>query len=146
VSEKLVPRREFTKLLTIAGAAAAGGGALSSVGCGPKAEPAIVIAHAGEIPVGGSKIFDYPTNDKPCYLLRPEADTYIAFSRLCTHHMCPVVYAPDAKEFDCPCHGAVFSAVDGRVLAGPAPKPLPQIRLERRGDEIVATGFVVVSS
>jgi nitrite reductase/ring-hydroxylating ferredoxin subunit len=144
VSEKNVPRREFTKLLTIAGAAAAGASALSSIGCGTKAEPAIVIAHAGEIPVGGSKIFDYPSPDKPCYLLRPEPDTYIAFSRLCTHHMCPVVYSAQDNQFDCPCHGGIFSAADGHVLDGPPPKPLPQIRLERRGSDILANGIISI--
>jgi Rieske Fe-S protein len=138
-----IPRREFTKLITIAGAAAAGAGALSVVGCsGSKNDPAVVIAHADEIPVGGSKVFAYPANDKPCYLIRPAADTYLAFSRLCTHNQCPVFYNAGDNQFDCPCHGGVFSATDGRVLDGPPPKPLPQIRLERRGSDIVATGFL----
>jgi Rieske Fe-S protein len=122
---------------------AAGAGALSSVGCGPKADPAVVIARVDEIPVGGAKIFAYPANDRPCYLIRPAADTYLAFSRLCTHNQCPVTYVAEENQFDCPCHGGVFSASDGRVLDGPPPKPLPQVRLERRGAEIVANGFVV---
>jgi Rieske Fe-S protein len=138
-----VPRREFTKLITIAAAAAAGAAAFSGAGCGPKADPVTVIAQADEVPVGGFKIFAYPANDTPCYLLRPEQEKFIAFSRLCTHHLCPVFYAADANEFQCPCHGGVYSATDGHVLAGPPPRPLPQIRVERRGSDIVATGFVV---
>jgi Rieske Fe-S protein len=39
----------------------------------------------------------------------------------------------------------MFSATTGAVLGGPPPRPLPQVVLERRGDEIVATGFVKVS-
>ncbi len=140
-----IPRREFNKLITIAGAGvAAGAAALSSVGCGAKHDAAVVIAHVDEIPVGGSKVFAYPANDKPCYLIRPAADTYLAFSRLCTHHQCPVSYVAEDNEFDCPCHGGVFSAADGRVLAGPPPEPLPQVRIERRGTDILANGFVVV--
>ena len=138
-----IPRREFTKLITIAGVATAGASALTVAGCGgAKPDRAVAIAHADEIPVGGSKVFAYPENDKPCYLIRPAADTYLAFSRLCTHHMCPVFYSAADNQFDCPCHGGVFSATDGRVLAGPPPRALPQIRLERRGPDIVATGFV----
>jgi Rieske Fe-S protein len=140
VSDNDVSRREFTKLITIAGAA--GAGALVSIGCAPKADPVVVIAHADEISVGGSKVFPYPANDKPCYLIHPAANTYLAFSRLCTHNQCPVFYSAPDKQFNCPCHGGVFSAADGRVLAGPPPKPLPQLRLERRGAEIVANGFL----
>ncbi|MFY9803372.1 MAG: Rieske 2Fe-2S domain-containing protein [Candidatus Acidiferrales bacterium] len=104
--------------------------------------PVKVVARAGEISVGGSLVFPYPADDRPCFLLRPAEDTYLAFSRLCTHHTCPVFYRPEQNVFACPCHGGIFSATDGRVLDGPPPKPLPEVILERRDDEIVATGFV----
>ncbi|MGA8034517.1 MAG: Rieske (2Fe-2S) protein [Candidatus Acidiferrales bacterium] len=136
MTERKLQRREFTKLIAIAGATA-----FTGAGCGETPDPVVVIAKSGEIPVGGSKVFAYPSNDKPCFLLHPEADKYIAFSRLCTHHMCPVFYVTENNEFDCPCHGGVFSATDGRVLAGPPSKPLPQIRLELRGTDILATGI-----
>ena len=96
--------------------------------------------------MGGSTVFAYPEDDRPCFLLRPAEDTYLAFSRLCTHHTCPVFYRPEQNVFACPCHGGVFSATTGKVLEGPPPKPLPQVMLERRGDEIVATGFVPTQS
>jgi Rieske Fe-S protein len=104
--------------------------------------PVKVVAHEGEIPVGGSKVFAYPEDDRPCFLLRPAQDAYLAFSRLCTHHTCPVFYRPEQNVFACPCHGGIFSATTGNVLDGPPPKPLPEVILERRGDEILATGFV----
>jgi Rieske Fe-S protein len=104
--------------------------------------PVKVIAQAGEIPVGGSKIFTYPVDDRPCYLLRPAQDTYLAFSRLCTHHTCPVFYRSADNIFACPCHGGIYSATTGAVLDGPPPRALPQVILERRGNDIVATGFV----
>jgi Rieske Fe-S protein len=104
--------------------------------------PIKTIAQAEEIPVGGSKIFTYPADDRPCFLLRPAEDTYVAFSRLCTHHTCPVFYQPADHIFTCPCHGGIFSATNGTVLDGPPPKPLPQLILERRGNDIVATGFL----
>jgi Rieske Fe-S protein len=103
--------------------------------------PPRVVAQAGEIPVGGSKIFTYPTDVEPCILLRPAAETYVAYSRLCTHASCPVFYHADGNRLDCPCHGGSFSVADGSVLAGPPPRPLPQILIERRGSDLVATGI-----
>jgi len=101
-----------------------------------------VIAHAGDLPVGGSLIFQFPTPTDPCILIRPAADTYLAFSRLCTHNACPIFYRFDLNEFICPCHNGAFSASDGSVLQGPPPKPLPRVSLELRGSEIVAKDLI----
>jgi Rieske Fe-S protein len=103
--------------------------------------PPRVIAQVGEIPMGGSKIFTYPTDVEPCILLRPAQDSYVAYSRLCTHASCPVFYSPVENRLDCPCHGGAFSAADGSVLQGPPPRPLPRILIEQRGSDLVATGI-----
>ena len=108
----------------------------------PKTYPQRVVAQAGDIPIGGFKIFTYPTDVEPCILLRPADDTYLAFSRICTHASCPVHYQPAENQLECPCHRGLFSASDGSVLAGPPPSPLPRIILERRGQDLVATGIV----
>jgi Rieske Fe-S protein len=107
-----------------------------------KTYPEVVVAQAGEIPIGGSKIFTYPTDIEPCILLRSSGDTYAAFSRICTHASCPLHFRPEENRLDCPCHGGGFSAADGSVLFGPPPRPLPRIMLERRGQDLVAVGIV----
>jgi Rieske Fe-S protein len=137
-----IGRRGFARWLGFGGALAALGAFAIYWRERKVTYPVKVIGHVGEIPVGGSAVFAYPEDDRPCFLLRPAEDTYLAFSRLCTHHTCPVFYRPEQNIFACPCHGGVFSATTGKVLDGPPPKPLPQVILERRGDEIVATGFV----
>jgi arsenite oxidase small subunit len=101
-----------------------------------------VVAQAEELPVGGSKIFTYPSDVEPCILLRPAPDTFVAFSRTCTHAACPVFYHPEANLLACPCHQGEYSAADGSVVAGPPPRPLPRVILERRGQALVATGIV----
>ena len=137
-----VSRRGFNKLLTLGSlAAAAGAIEASSSGCS-KTYPAIVIGHAGDISVGDSKIFSCPADTNPCLLLRPAENTYVAYSRICTHASCPVFYRPEQNRIICPCHGGVFSVADGSVLAGPPPRPLPKVILERRGDDLVAIGVV----
>ena len=47
----------------------------------------------------------------------------IAFNSRCTHLGCTVRWDQDKQLFLCACHGGVFFP-DGRVKAGPAPRPL----------------------
>jgi Rieske Fe-S protein len=137
-----ITRRGFNKWFGVASALALAGALAAYWAKHKPGDPTKTIAQAGEIPVGGSKIFTYPTDDRPCFLLRPAEDSYLAFSRLCTHHTCPVFYRPESNIFTCPCHGGIFSATNGAVLDGPPPKPLRQLILQRRGNDIIATGFV----
>jgi hypothetical protein len=97
-----VTRRGFNKWLGVASAAAAVGALAAYWARQNAALPVKIVAQAGDIPVGGSKIFTYPADDRPCFLLRPAEDTYLAFSRLCTHHTCPVFYRPQENVFACP--------------------------------------------
>jgi Rieske Fe-S protein len=140
-----ITRRGFNRWFAFAGTLAALGAFVAFWRERKPSYPVKAIARVGEIPVGGSRVFAYPEDDRPCFLLRPAEDMYLAFSPHCTHHTCPVFNRPEENVFACPCHGGMFSATSGAVLGGPPPKPLPQVILERRGDEIVATGFAKLS-
>ena len=122
-------RRGLNKFLTLGGLAAAVGAAGTLTDGCSKTYPAILVAHVGDIPVGGWKIFSYPADVNPCILLRPEENKYLAYSRICTHTSCPVFYRPEQNLIVCQCHGGVYSVADGSVLAGPPPRPLPKIAL-----------------
>jgi cytochrome b6-f complex iron-sulfur subunit len=56
---------------------------------------------------------------------------FVAYSLVCTHLGCTV--EPKGQEFACPCHGSRFDA-NGRVLKGPADRPLQQLRVARLQD------------
>jgi Rieske Fe-S protein len=49
-----------------------------------------------------------------------------AMSSTCTHLGCHVSYDATTKLLRCPCHGGVF-APEGRVVAGPPPRPLTEL-------------------
>ena len=94
------------------------------------------VARIGEIPVGGSKLFRYPTESDPCILIRQRTDRFAAYSQSCTHLTCPVHFNAEKNQLVCPCHEGFFAAEDGRVLAGPPPRPLPRHAIEVRGQEL----------
>jgi menaquinol-cytochrome c reductase iron-sulfur subunit len=52
-----------------------------------------------------------------------KGDEIVIYSPLCTHLGCGYRWEAERQVFFCPCHGSVFN-IDGRVLAGPAPRPL----------------------
>ncbi len=98
---------------------------------------------------------EYPTGsatfleEQRLFILH-EPDGFRALSAICTHLRCttgPFV-PPDSlwKEAHsrCPCHGSVF-ARDGRVLQGPAPRPLDfyRVSLAPDGRLLVDTAAIV---
>jgi cytochrome b6-f complex iron-sulfur subunit len=58
---------------------------------------------------------------------------FYAMSSICTHLGCLSVWKPEAGVIGCPCHGSSFQR-DGKVIAGPAPRPLPWLKMWM-GDE-----------
>lgn len=140
-----VTRREFTRsLVLVSGAACAANVALTALGLREARQqgPAPVrIGTVRDLPVGGSRVFDFPAPGSPCLLVRLDEDRFAAFGQKCTHLGCPVVFRPATRKLHCPCHEGYFSAEDGRVLSGPPPRPLPRIELERRGEELWAIGI-----
>ena len=98
-----------------------------------------LLGRVEELPVGGYKLFRYPSEDDPCILVRLDESSFAAYSQNCTHLMCPVHYQHEQRRFYCPCHEGFFSAEDGRVLAGPPPRALPRFPLDIRNGEIWIT-------
>jgi Rieske Fe-S protein len=94
--------------------------------------PRNAVARANEIPVGGVKLFTYPSARDPCILVRTAPDSYVAYSQTCTHRGCAVTYSPESNRLECPCHRGAFAVATGAALAGPPPRPLPCVVLERR--------------
>lgn len=62
--------------------------------------------------------------------------TISAVNPTCTHKGCIVDWKVNQKALVCPCHGARFSP-DGKVLKGPAKKPLPTYEAKIEGDSVL---------
>jgi Rieske Fe-S protein len=108
---------------------------------GPAPASSVVrIAAASEMSLNSVRLFTYPGPHDPCILVRTATDRFYAYSQTCTHLSCAVYFEATKGTLECPCHNGRFALEDGRVLAGPPPRPLPRILLERRGDDIVALG------
>jgi thiosulfate dehydrogenase [quinone] large subunit len=81
--------------------------------------------------VGSAVGFKDPLQgDIPAYVVQPTKGEFLAFSAVCTHAGCTVQFVESVEQFQCPCHGSIFSAVTGDVIQGPAPSPLPAIGVE----------------
>lgn len=145
VDDHYVTRREFTKSLAlVSGAACAANVAMLALRGGPPEGgwPRLKVTSVAELPVGGAKLFDYPSRGNPCLLVRLGEDRFVAIGQKCTHLGCPVLWKAAARQFHCPCHEGWFDE-EGKVLAGPPPRPLPRIEITREGDELWATGIRV---
>jgi menaquinol-cytochrome c reductase iron-sulfur subunit len=58
-----------------------------------------------------------------------------AFGPQCTHLGCAYHWEQDKKEFLCPCHTSLFT-IDGKVAAGPAPRPLDRYQTRVDGNKL----------
>jgi len=63
------------------------------------------------------------TDKATVWLVKNGDHSVTAFNPACTHLGCAYHWDTGSKEFICPCHASIFS-IDGKVLAGPAPRPL----------------------
>lgn len=144
--ERYVTRRQLTKFLVLTSFGMFVGNlwilSRSLFYKAPK-YPQQTVARLGDIPVGGVKLFTYPTKDDHCILVRTAENEHVGYSQKCTHLSCAVYYSKESKWLECPCHKGFFSIADGSVLQGPPSRPLPRIVLEKRGDELVAVDVKV---
>ena len=64
-----------------------------------------------------------------------DSDGLFAISSVCTHLGCTV--SPTEWGFQCPCHGSKYTK-DGKVIAGPAPRPLEWHEIRQLEDGTLA--------
>jgi quinol---cytochrome c reductase iron-sulfur subunit, bacillus type len=70
------------------------------------------------------------------WLYTEDGKTFKAYNPHCTHLGCAYGYNSETKNFACPCHRGQFDVKTGRVLAGPPPRGLDELRAEVRNDAV----------
>jgi len=74
-----------------------------------------------------------PVSGKRVLILQNAAQEILAVDAKCTHEGCTVQYLPGESAIWCACHNGRFD-LDGRVVSGPPPRPLPKYAAERQED------------
>jgi nitrite reductase/ring-hydroxylating ferredoxin subunit len=137
-----VTRRDYLRILVtvsgglLAGTAAVAAGVFRRIGLGT--EPAKLVA--SQLAPNEHVYFSYPGRQDQAIALRLPDGRLVAYSAICTHLACSVLWTKESQRLECPCHDGVFEPATGDVLAGPPPRPLPRVRLDERADGIYAVG------
>lgn len=143
--DAIVTRRDTLRfLLGGSGALFLATGALAIIGNLPFGSNAraVPIARVGELAENEWKVFDFPDQYAQGILINLPGKGLVAFSDVCTHLSCAVIYQGDGKHLHCPCHNGLFDAATGNVLAGPPIRPLPLIQLAIHNGTIYAVRVV----
>lgn len=130
--DEVVTRRDTLRfLLGGAGALFLATGALAIIGhlpAGPGVQ-AVPVAKVGELAENDWRVFNFPDQYAQGIIINLPGKGLVAYSDVCTHLSCAVIYQGDGKHLHCPCHEGLFDAATGNVLAGPPLRPLPLIQL-----------------
>ena len=97
--------------------------------CGPVGD--FPIGEIRLIPLKPLGLREWPEDwgTEAAWVSRTGEQDFVVYNTHCTHVGCPVTWSPQARRFFSPCHGGAFDA-DGRVLAGPPPRPLDRYEVK----------------
>ena len=141
-----VSRREMVKFLTLGSVLLATANwftALAGRLLRTNKTPEKLVGSVAAVDMQRSILFRYPTDKDPCIAVRTPDGKLVAYSQVCTHLSCAVVYSKSDNELHCPCHKGSFNVIEGAPIAGPPTRRLPRITIEQRGDQLFATGVEV---
>jgi menaquinol-cytochrome c reductase iron-sulfur subunit len=103
--------------------------------------PALKQTESGMVPIGRTDSYqeDVPksaefsvatrdgwmetTKTVAVWVVKQASGEFVVYNGHCTHLGCAYHWQDDLNQFVCPCHAGVYGK-DGRVLAGPPPRPL----------------------
>jgi menaquinol-cytochrome c reductase iron-sulfur subunit len=83
--------------------------------------------------VDGWKVVSEKTS---AWVVKTGENQVVAFAPQCTHLGCAYHWDDRNHNFLCPCHTSTF-ALDGKVLTGPAPRPLDRYQTRIEGGKLM---------
>src|SRR5712692_3949562 len=103
------------------------------------AESAVNQVSAGKVAdlkPNSARVFKF--GSQPALLVHAANGEWRAFSAVCTHLNCTVQYKEQGRQIWCACHNGTFD-LNGRVVAGPPPRPLEQYDVHVQGEEVIVS-------
>ena len=88
-----------------------------------------------DFPVGQGKVVS--VDDKPVIVVNTPQGGLKAYSAICTHLGCIVEWDQDRQFIRCPCHDGRFNPINGAIISGPQPTPLPPLALTVEDDAVL---------
>jgi len=76
------------------------------------------------------------TGKETAWVVKMADNSVVAFGPQCTHLGCAYHWEEGKSEFICPCHTSLFS-IDGKVISGPAPRPLDRFETKIEGTKLM---------
>ena len=104
--------------------------------------PDVAEATVNEASVGNVQDFDVNAGNsvkfgaKPVLLIRTGEADWRAFWGTCTHLDCTVQYQDSSRQIWCACHNGFYD-LNGNVVSGPTPRPLEELTVHIRDDEVI---------
>lgn len=144
--DELISRSNFIRTAFCCTALAWGGVALAPIAAyliPPAGEDestskitSVEVCKLSELPKGSGRNFRF--GSYPALLIHTLDGNLHAFKAVCTHLGCTVQFRTDKQCIYCACHGGEYNT-EGKNVAGPPPKPLPELKVA------VVEGTIVVS-
>ena len=104
-------------------------------GYGPAPTTGTYLTPLDKVPVDGGVILA----SQAVVLVREPDGVLKGFSAICTHQGCTVGSIANGI-ITCPCHGSEYSTLNGAVVRGPAPRPLPPVAVVVRDGDVYELG------
>jgi len=73
---------------------------------------------------------------KTAWVVKMPDNSVVAYGPQCTHLGCAYHWEGDKSQFMCPCHTSFFG-IDGKVVSGPAPRPLDRYATKIDGTKLL---------
>jgi Rieske Fe-S protein len=98
----------------------------------------VLVSPERDLPIGSSKTVKF--GRYPAIIINTH-NGLRAYSAVCTHFACIVMWDPDINQIACPCHAGFFDPEDGSVISGPPPTGLAHLNIETlEGDIYISAG------